>query len=80
LNIEDTGISSLIFLIFLCAANITCPTIIVTVQPSMAAFFSLHGIVASDKQPIWNQHDLFTILAIPHNNARFSCNTANCDY
>jgi hypothetical protein len=40
-------------------------------QPCMATFLSLHGIVATKKQTIQLQHNFFFVLAVPSEDSRF---------
>jgi hypothetical protein len=44
----------------------------IAIQPSVAAFFCLHRVIAGEKQAIRAKEDLLSGFAIPRHDSRFS--------
>lgn len=75
--LEYTVVTNFGCLVFFCATDIACPAEIVAIKACMAAFLSLHRIIASKKKFTQNKHNFLLIFTVPCNNARLCCITAN---
>ena len=67
--LENCSVAFVRLLELLGAANSACPTEIIAVQSSMAAFLCLHGIITSEKEPVRTEEHLLIVFTIPCYNA-----------